>query len=188
MGMPITSTRVMTWFVRSRSHCWRGPTDDEPGWGPDRKGLTDGSPEGAASHPLKFDNAPNCKSFFAADAFIGDRSSAGARNETKHLPPKLFFTIFKGAQDWFSGWITLIMNDLVVRNGYPCPIRSFGLPLVADCARLGARTIGLVTTICSERVSQGLEPIANVSGDIIVLAAVTGIGVDSRAADLHGYC
>ena len=68
-----------------------GPIDDEPGGGP-----TDGSPEGAP-YPLKFDNAPNCKSFFGAVASIGDRSSAWARNKTKHLPTKLFFTIFKGA-------------------------------------------------------------------------------------------
>ena len=74
-----------------------GPIDDAPRWGPDREGVTDGSPEGAASYPLKFDNAPNCKSFFAADAFIGDRSSAWARNKTKHLPTKLFFTILKDA-------------------------------------------------------------------------------------------
>ena len=81
------------------------------------------------------------------------------------------------------------MNNLVVRNGYPCPIRSFGLPLVAVRARFGARTIGLVATIYSGlRVSKGLEPIANVSGGIIVLAAVTGIGVDGQAGDLQGYC
>jgi hypothetical protein len=56
-------------------------------------------------------------------------------------------------------------------------------------ARLRARTVGLVTTTSSIlRVFQRLEPIADVLGDIPVLAIVAGMDAEGWVSDLRGEC
>jgi hypothetical protein len=115
-------------------------------------------------------------------------SSAGARNETKDIPSTLCF-IFNRAQNRLSGRIAVTINNGIGRNVYPRPVRSSGFPMVALRARFGTRAIRFVTTTSSIlRVSKRLEPIANVSGDVLVLAEVTGAGVNGQAGNLHGYC
>ena len=76
------------------------------------------------------------------------------------------------------------MHDFVGRNGYPWPVGRSGFPSISMRARFGARAIGLVATISSGlRVLQRLEPIANVLGDLLVLAIIAGVEAERWAKD-----